>query len=178
MMSFLPLTEYEQADQNVRREYEDQTAKHGGITNMKRTLLHNVSAFHAYMEWYTLRDLIVPFIGERALSLFAYAISTANDCLICSTFFRKILIDSGDDPDHPVLSDTEKFLMDLGHAMSRDPRNIPPALYDKLKELFSTEEVVLLIAFAGIMSATNFFNTVAKVPLDDILYKFVKKEGK
>ena len=105
-MSYLPLTNYENASPEVKREYDDQIAKHGRVTNMKRTLLHSVPAFHAYMEWYTLYDQIVPFTGERALSLFAYAISTGNDCLICSTFFRKILIDSGDDPDNPTLSDT------------------------------------------------------------------------
>jgi alkylhydroperoxidase family enzyme len=175
-MSFFPLTEYETAGPEVRREYDDQIAKHGRITNMKRTLLHNVPAFHAYMEWYTLKDLIVPFIGERALSLFSYAISTENDCLICSTFFRKILIDSGDNPDHPALSETEKLLMEFGHAVIRAPSKIPESLYDKLKNQFDTEQLVLLFSFAGIMSATNLFNTIAKVPLDEILYKYVKKE--
>jgi hypothetical protein len=104
-MSYLPMTEYETAGADAKREYDDQIAHNGRVTNMKRTLLHNVSAFHAYMEWYTLKDQIVPFIGERALSLFAFAISNANECLICSTFFRKILVDSGDDPDNPSLSD-------------------------------------------------------------------------
>ncbi|MDR1900508.1 MAG: hypothetical protein LBQ55_10900 [Treponema sp.] len=176
-MSFLPMTEYETASSEARREYDDQIAKNGRVTNMKRTLLHNVPAFKAYMEWYALKDLVVPFIGERGLSLFSYAISSENDCLVCSAFFRKILIDSGDDPDNPVLSESEKFLMDLGRAVSRDPHNIPQSLYDDLKKRYNTEQIVLLFAFAGIMSATNLFNTIAKIPLDDILYRYVKKEG-
>ena len=141
-MSFLPMTEYESSSEEVKREYEDQIAKHGRITNMKRTLLHNVPAFKAYMEWYTLYDQLVPVIGDRAISLFSHAISEGNECLICSIFFRKILIDSGDDPDNPHLSDTEKLLVDFG----------------------------------GIMYATNLFNTVAKVPLDEVLYKY-RKDG-
>lgn len=36
------MTEYESSSEEVKREYEDQIAKHGRITNMKRTLLHNV----------------------------------------------------------------------------------------------------------------------------------------
>jgi alkylhydroperoxidase family enzyme len=174
-MSYLPLTDYESASAEVKREYDDQIAKHGRVTNMKRTLLHNVPAFHAYMEWYTLHDLIVPFTGERALSLFAYAISQGNDCLICSTFFRKILIDSGDDPDNPALSDTEKLLMDFGHAAATDPHHISDELYSKLQARFNTEQIVLLLAFTGIMAATNLFNTIAKVPLDEVLYKYTKK---
>jgi alkylhydroperoxidase family enzyme len=176
-MSYLPMTEYETAGPEAKREYDDQIAKNGRVTNMKRTLLHNVKAFHAYMEWYTLKDEIVPFIGERGLSLFSYAISVSNDCLICSTFFRKILIDSGDDPDNPSLSETEKLLMDFGHAIGRNPGAVETALYERLKEKFDTEQIVLLIAFAGIMAATNLFNNVAKVDLDEPLYRYVKKDG-
>ena len=71
------------------------------------------------MEWYTLYDQLVPVIGDRAISLFSHAISEGNECLICSIFFRKILIDSGDDPDNPHLSDTEKLLVDFGGAICK-----------------------------------------------------------
>lgn len=168
----IPMTDYESASDEVKREYDDQIAKHGRITNMKRTLLHSVPAFKAYMEWYTLYDLLVPVIGERAVSLYSYAVSKGNECLICSTFFRKILIDSGDDPDNPTLSETETLLMDLGSAICTDPHNIPDEIYDGLKAKFNDEQIVLLFSFAGIMYATNLFNTIAKVPLDEVLYKY------
>ena len=178
-MSYISLTEHDKSSEAVRREYDDQIARHGRITNMKRTLLHNVPAFKAYMEWYTLRDIIVPFIGERGVSLFSYAISNGNNCTICSLFFRKILIDSGDDPDHPRLNEEERLLMELGRQISTDPHNISEEVYRQLKERFSEEQIVLLIAFAGIMYATNLFNTVAKVPLDEVLYAYGKeKEGR
>ena len=175
-MSFLPMTDYETASEAVRKEYDDQIAKHGRITNMKRTLLLSIPAFKAYMEWYTLYDLLVPVVGERAMSLYSYAISSGNDCLICSTFFRKILIDSGDDPNNPKITDVEELLMDFGSAICVNPHDIPDELYDRLKEKFTDEQIVLLIAFAGIMYATNLFNTVAKVPLDEILYKYRKNK--
>jgi len=175
-MSFISMTNYETASTQVKAHYDDQIKKNGRMTNMKRTLLHNVPAFEAYMEWYTLRDQLIPFLGERAVSIFAHAISTENDCVICSTFFRKILIDSGDDPDRLTVSDLEQLLIDFGSAIARNPRDVPEEIYAKLKELFSDEQLVVIIAFAGIMSATNLFNSVAKVPLDEILYKYTKKE--
>lgn len=178
-MSYLSLTEYETSDGDVRQEYDDQIQKNGRITNMKRILLHSVPAFRAYMEWYTLKDLLVPFIGERGVSLFSYAISSENDCLVCSTFFRKILVDSGDDPDSPKLDGRERLLMEFGRQISADPHHIPEEIYRQLKERFSEDQIVLLIAFAGIMAATNLFNTVAKVPLDEVLYNYRKeKDGK
>jgi hypothetical protein len=177
-MSYIPLTEYQNSPHEVKREYDDQIAKHGRITNMKRTLLHCPPAFKAYMEWYTLKDLLVPVIGERGVSLFSYAISNANDCLICSTFFRKILIGFGEDPDNPNLSETEKLLMELGKNIALNPHDIPEQIYDDLKVRFSDSQIVLLFAFAGIMMATNLFNTVAKVPLDEVLYPYKKTEAK
>ena len=174
-MSYLPMTNYETASPEVKREYDDQITRAGRVTNMKRTLLHNIKAFHAYMEWYTLRDELLSFIDERAVSLFAYAISTSNDCLVCSTFFRKILVDSGDDPDNPALSETERLLMDFGHALGRNPNGVEAAIYSRLKEQFTVEQRVLLIAFAGIMAATNLFNNAAKVDLDEVLYGYTKE---
>jgi len=141
---------------------------------MKRTLLHNTKAFDIFMEWYTLAGMLEDFIGPRAVSLYAYAISEGNRCLVCGTFFRKILIDSGDDPDNPMLSEEEQMLMELGFSVSEDPHNIDPDLYKALKERYSEEQVVLLFAFAGMMAATNLFNTVAKVPLDEVLYEYRK----
>lgn len=175
-MSLLSFTNYETANSDVRKEYDDQIKKHGRITNMKRTLLHSVPSFKAYMEWYTLKDQIVPFIGERGLSLFAYAISKGNNCLVCSTFFRKILIDSHDNPDDPQLNEDEKLLMNFGQAICVNPHEIPQEIYDSLSSKYNEEQLVLLISFAGIMYATNLFNTIAKVPLDEVLYLY-KKDG-
>ena len=174
-MAYIPMTDYETADAEVRARYEDQIARHGRITNMKRTLLHSLKAFDVYMEWYPLADLCKEFIGGRALSLYAYAISEGNRCLVCGTFFRKILIDSGDDPDNPVLSEEENLLMELGFSIAEDPHNINPDIYAQIESRYNEKERVLLFAFAGIMAATNLFNTVAQVPLDEVLYKYQRK---
>jgi len=174
---YIPMTEYEGAPADVRARYDDQIAKHGRITNMKRTLLHNVKAFDVFMEWYPLADLCKEFIGGRALSLYAYAISEGNRCLVCGTFFRKILIDSGDDPDAPLLSEEENLLMELGFSIAEDPHNIDPDNYAALKERYDDEQLVLLFAFAGMMTATNLFNTAAQVPLDEVLYGYRKTKA-
>jgi len=173
-MEYIPMTEYETAGDDVRARYDDQIARHGRITNMKRTLLQNVKAFDVFMEWYPLADLCKEFIGGRALSLYAYAISEGNRCLVCGTFFRKILIDAGDDPDNPVLSEEENLLMELGFSIAEDPHSIDPDIYEQLKERYNDEQRTLLFAFAGMMAATNLFNTVAKVPLDEVLYEYRK----
>ena len=65
--------------------------------------------------------------------------------------------------------------MDFGAAICQDPHNIPGEIYKGLELRFTERQLVQLIAFAGIMYATNLFNTVAKVDLDEVLYKSLKE---
>jgi hypothetical protein len=172
---FLPMLPDEELGPDALAAAQRQLDMHGGrITNMKRTLLAHVPSFDAYMEWYTLKDELEPFIGERAVSLFSYAISDANDCLVCSVFFRRILIDSGDDPDNPTVTETEQLLLEWGRMIATTPGDIPDDFYARLEAAFSPQLRVLLVAFAGQMVATNLVVTVGRVPLDEGLYKYRK----
>lgn len=173
--TFLPITSYDELGADGRAASDHHVEQYGGrITNMKATLLSHVPSFTAYMEWYTLRDELVPFIGERAVSLFSYAISDENDCLVCSVFFRRILIDNGEDPDNPQVTETEQLLIDWGRLIAANPAGIQNEFYARLEAAFSPQLRVLLLAFAGQMVATNLFNTVGRVPLDEVLYDYRK----
>lgn len=174
-MTFLPITSDDtlSAAQAAARDHQLET--YGGrITNMKATLLSHVPSFEAYMQWYVLRDELAPFIGERAVALFSYAISDENDCLVCSVFFRRILIDNGEDPDNPQVTEVEQLLIDWGRLIARSPADIPADLYARIEAAFNPQLRVLLVAFAGQMIATNLFTIVGKVPLDELLYEYRK----
>ena len=142
------------------------------ITNMKRTLLHSVPAFDALMTWYRLRDTVQPFLGERLTTLFAHAVSAETDCLICSTFFRRILIDSGEDPDRLAMDEREVAVVAFGRALAQTPHRVPDALYDPVAAQFTSEQMVALTAFGALMVATNVINNVLQVPLDDYLQPY------
>lgn len=172
-MTFLPMTTPETRSAEATAAAERQVAQHGGrITNMKATLLTHVPSFDVYMGWYTLRDALVPFIGERAVALFSYAISDENDCLVCSVFFRRILIDNGEDPDDPQVTETEQLLIDWGRQIARDPAGVTDEFVERLERAFNPQLRVLLVAFAGQMVATNLFVTAGRVPLDEVLYDY------
>ena len=66
-MQIVPQIDYERAPSEVQRAHDEHLRRHGRVTNMKRTLLHSVPAFHAYMEWYTLAAEIECFIGQRGV---------------------------------------------------------------------------------------------------------------
>lgn len=169
-MTFLPITRYDELSSEAKAASDGYVAAYGEpIRTLEATLLGNIPSFTAYMQWYNLKDELVPWIGERAFALFCYSISTATRCENCSLFFRKILVDSGDDPDNPEVTEAEQLLVDWGRQLARSPHDIPDDFYGRLEETFSAERRLTLLAFAGQMVATNLLNTVGRIPLDPSL---------
>jgi alkylhydroperoxidase family enzyme len=175
-MSYLPLTDYEGATDEVKAEYDRWTEKSGRVTNMKRLLLHDLPTYHAYMEWYTLYARLTEVVDKRAVNLLCYAISTNNHCLLCSSFFQQIFVDASEDPENFSLNETEQLLFDLGAAISQNPNNVPEEVYAGLQERFTTDQIVLIIGFAAQMVATNYFNMVTKVDIDEPLEPYITPE--
>ena len=141
---------------------------------MKRTLLHSPLAFDALMTWYPLRDRVAAFLGERATVIFAHAISDRTDCLICSTYFRRILIEWGEEPDSLRLSPEEGDLVEFARGLTVHPHEIPDGVYAKVAAGRTPEEMVTLVTFGAIMLATNVFNNALEVPLDGYLQPFIR----
>ena len=166
--------EYAEATPAVRAAHDEVIREHGRITNMKRTLLRSPPAFHALMEWYVLRDTVQPFLGERLTNLFAHAISTENDCLICSTFFRRILLASGEDPDRFALDEREEAVVEFGRQLAKPFARVPDALFGRLAATFTDEQILALTAFGAMMVASNVFNNALDVELDGYLEPYEK----
>jgi alkylhydroperoxidase family enzyme len=145
---------------------------------MKRTLARSPVALRSLMTWYDLRDSVETFVGARATLVFAHAISTATDCLICSTFFRRLLRDSGEDPDALVLDDVESLLAEYGRQIASNPNQVSNDLADRLSNRFNAEQLVELTAFAGLMVATNLFNNALRVELDEYLWPYRRVESR
>ena len=169
--------EYQEAAPDARVEWDRQVDAHGRMTNMKRTLARSPEALRIYMEWYALRDRVREFLGERITLLFAHAISSENDCLICSTYFRRDLIESGGTPEDLPLSEREQAFVRFGRAIARDPNRVPDDLFREIESHLEADRIVTLTAFAGLMVATNIVNNVLQVDLDDYLAKYRERSG-
>jgi alkylhydroperoxidase family enzyme len=157
-----------------RAALERHVADHGSVTNMKRTLAHAPVALRVLLEWYALRDDVLPFLGERLTTLFAHAISSQADCLICSTFFRRLLIDAGENPDELTLNQREQIVVDYGRQLARDANQVGDELFEQLAGQLSPDQIVSLTAFGGMMIATNVFNNALRVDLDEYLWSYRK----
>ena len=171
----VPPASYEDLTSSARRAH-DEHSEIARITNMKRTLLHSVPAFEALMTWYPLRDTVQAFLGERLTVLFAHAVSAETDCLICSTFFRRLLVQSGEDPERLSLTEWESAVVAFGRRLAVTPHVVPDAIYAPLAARLTREQIVALTAFGALMVATNVFNNALDVPLDEYLEPFRRAE--
>lgn len=175
-MSRIPPLAESAATPAARAILEQQRARFGRTTNMKRTLAHDPLSLEIYMRWYDLREQVVPFLGERATTIFTHAISTTTECLICSTYFRRWLKDAGENPDALQLNEREQALADFGRQLARNANEVSDELFARLRSFLTPEQLVTLTAFGGLMVATNIFNNALGVELDDYLQPYRKAE--
>lgn len=139
------------------------------LTNMKEALLQDYATYEAYMGWYTSWNRLVEIVGERAATVYAHAISTTNSCQLCSLFFIHDLKALGIYPSEFKPTGAEAVLSELGAQIVKDPTAVSDELFAKLKESYTDAQIVAIVGFAGQMIATNNFNSVLKIDVDERL---------
>jgi len=174
MTAHIPMIDPETATPEVRAAYDHEIATRGRITNMKKTLLQSLPVFTTYMEFYTLYNKLVPVLGQRGVWLFCHAISSGNECVVCTTYFRRLLIDGGISPETYVPTAEEQLLIAFGRQFSRahGGQKPDPALWAALKSRYTSEQLVDLAGLGGQMVANNLFNDIVEVELDEQLYDY------
>ena len=167
-MPFLPLPEDSELSADAAAAADREALLHGTVRdNLSRTLLSHVPSYSAYAQWRVIWDELVPYIGERAVTLFAFAITDAAGESAPAAALRKIVVDSGDDPDDPQVTDTEKLLLEWGQKIGSDPRAIDDEFRGRLERAFQPKLRILLVSFAGLTVARTTVAIVADIPLDE-----------
>ena len=164
-----------EAPPNVQTAFDKHVAEYTGsrITNMKATLGRSLLSFQVYMQWYPLYEQVKQILSNRLAYLFAHAVSEGSNCPVCTTFFRRIIINNGEQPEALQVTDHEQLLLDFGSEIARNKGEVTDALFERISQSFTDEQIVLLVAFAGQMIATNVFNNVLNVDVDEYLYPYL-----
>jgi hypothetical protein len=107
-----------------------------------------------FPEWETIREEIVPYVGERALSLLAFAIFDEADGFEGAAYFRELLRESGTDVDSPEVTESEGLLIRWGRLFARDSEGIPADVQADFERAFNPQLRELLVKFAALTVAT------------------------
>lgn len=167
-MARVKLTPPEELTGKEKEAYEKLQAA-GKITNMKLFMLQDYGTFEAFMGWYPSWESLVNAVGIRAATIYAHAVSTTNSCMLCSLFFISDLQALGLDPDNLELEEKEELLVRLGQQIVKDATAVPDELIEELKKFYTDKEIIVIVGFAAQMMATNNFNSVLHVDIDERL---------
>ncbi|MCA1326846.1 hypothetical protein [Herbaspirillum sp. alder98] len=169
-MAILTVVDRATLDPEGQQAYDEEIARVGRVTNMKGTILRSLPAHRAYHGSYLIKAELIKLLGKRAFNVYANAISSASDCILCYTFFRQALKADGIDPKDFVATETEQLLAELGSAIGGNrAHQLDADLWRRLRDTFDDTAIVNLIGFGGTMVATNIFNSVLEVDIDDYL---------
>lgn len=152
----------------AKEAYADLKSR-GKLTNMKEALLQDYATYDAFMGWYTSWNRLVEVIGIRAATIYAHSVSTTNSCQLCSLFFISDLKALGIEPDDFVADEKEQDLIELGEQIVKDPTSVSDELFARLKKTYTDAEIVVIVGFGAQMIATNNFNSVLKIDVDERL---------
>ena len=158
----------EEVTGKAKEAYEDLASK-GKLKNMKQALLQDYATYDAFMGWYTSWNRLVEVIGLKAATIYAHAVSTTNGCLLCSLFFISDLKELGLEPSELSLDAKEELLVTLAQQIVKKPTAVDDEVISNLKPYFSDSELVVIVGFAAQMIATNNFNSVLQIDVDERL---------
>ena len=166
-MAFLALHSDDELTPDAAAAAQRFLAAHPGpLSNLDRALLGSASVFASYTSWFALRDELIPFLGERAVNLFCFAISDGYAAPYPTTYFRRELELNGDDPVDPQVTEAERLLIDWGRALGAGAATVPGELGDAVEQTFQPKLRLLLTAFAGLMVAVCLVTLVGQIPSD------------
>lgn len=141
----------------------------GKLTNMKEALLQDYATYDAFMGWYTSWNRLVEIIGQRAAIVYAHSVSSTNGCLLCSLFFVSDLAEIGIDPSDFEPTEKEALLKSLAEQIVKNPTKVSDETFTELKKHYTDKEIVVIVGFACQMMATNNFNSVLQIDVDQRL---------
>jgi len=107
-----------------------------------------------FPEWQELRDQIAPYVGERAVSLLAFAVFDEADGFEVAAYFRELLGQDGTDVDAPNVTEAEELLIRWGRLVARDPEGVPADVQGAFERTFTPQLRDLLVKFAALSVAT------------------------
>ena len=149
----------------VKEAIKDHLQRGYRLTNEKLTLLHNVTAFEALeAQSYAVDRELQRLVGKRAADFFEYAISAENDCIVCTTYFGKLLRSMGIvDFEHFAFTPEEELMIEYGRAIAKNPKQVSDELFARLRATFDEETIVVMTTMAVFMIANNVFNDALQV---------------
>ena len=130
-------------------------------SNKVATLLKNAVVYDSVeINGWRMDAELQRLVSKRLGDLLEYVISKENDSYICTNYFTKCLKEQGIDFETTEFTEEEKLIIEYGQAIARDFHNIPQDLKERLRKVFTEEQIVVITGMAVVITADNYFETI------------------
>lgn len=155
----------EEASPEVKEIVAEHVASGHRITNVKRIILNHLPSFRSLeLGQYDLDDDLQRLIGKLDGDIFEYAISHANECLVCTAYFTRLLKEEhGIDPENFTFTDRQSLLIDYANQLAANPKEISDELFGRMQEAFDDETIIAITTMGVMMIAMNYFNDALQI---------------
>ncbi|MBR1523767.1 MAG: hypothetical protein IJ641_04855 [Lachnospiraceae bacterium] len=155
----------EKASDEIKELLREHVESGHRVTNVKRIILNHLPSFKSLeLGQYDLDDDLQRLIGKLDGDIFEYAISEQNECLVCTTYFSRLLREEhGIDPRDFKFSPRQELLIEYARQLAKNPKEISDGLFDRMKNEFDNETIVAITTMGVMMIAMNYFNEALKI---------------
>ncbi len=130
-------------------------------SNKAATLLRNAVVYDSVeRNGWRMDAELQRLVSKRMGDLLEYVISRENRSDKCTRYFEQCLRDQGIDFEKTEFTEQEQAIIDYGRAIARDFHHIPQELKDRLKKLFTEEQIAVITGMAAVITADNYFETI------------------
>jgi uncharacterized peroxidase-related enzyme len=161
--------------EDVQPVYRRFAEDYGPFLNQVKVFAHRPAAVKHLM------GLLLDFadegcISKRYLEIVLVVVSKLNECTYCVAHHTPRLIEQGLapettaqilEPDCPGLDPVDRLVRDFAVQVSIEPGRIRDAMFDRLKEHFSEEQIVELTLRTALCGFFNRFNDALQIGMED-----------
>ncbi len=94
--------------------------------------------------------------------LFCYAIAEESSAVATADYLRRALIETGENPDDPTVTEAEQALIDWGRSIARGPGEVSAEFQAQLEGTFTEPLRVMLSDFGAQTIAAHAFELDAR----------------
>ncbi len=167
--------EIDEVPEDVRGVYERFASQYGPFINQVKVFAHRPPALR-HIQGLLLDLADEQVLPKRYLEIALVVVSKLNECRYCVAHHAPRLIEQGLEPrsvenilepEVPGFDEVDTLVRDYAVEVTNKPQYIRDAMFDRLKQHFSEEQIVELTLRTALCGFFNRFNDALQIEMED-----------
>lgn len=167
--------EIDEVPEDVRDVYQRFATQYGPFINQVKVFAHRPPALR-HIQGLLLELADEKVLPKRHLEIALVVVSKLNECRYCVAHHAPRLIEQGLDPESvenilepevPGFDEVDTLVRDYAVEVTMRPQYIRDAMFDRLKQHFTEEQIVELTLRTALCGFFNHFNDALQIGMEE-----------